>query len=137
MTSETEFTINLDSDIAVYVQIQNQIRFAIASGRLKPHDELPSVREMANHLGINPNTISKAYRDLDLLGLIKSRRGVGVRVTEDAPHLCQESTWPVVTGHLRDAVAECLACGMAVEDIQRIVSETIAEQPRPYEIPPE
>ncbi len=133
MSNETDFNLNPDSDVAAYVQIQNQIRFAIASGRLKPNDDLPSVRNLADHVGINPNTISKAYRDLEVLGLIRSQKGVGVKVTEDAPQLCHEDIWSVVKNHLRDAVAECLACGMPAEDIHDLVREAISERPKPYD----
>ena len=126
------YSINSASPIAVYVQIENQIRFAIASERLKSGDTLPSVREMSTMLDINPNTVTKGYRDLELLGLLHTKRGVGVTVTERALELCKESSRETVTSHLKDAVAECIATGIRGKEIERIVGETIASDLLPY-----
>ncbi|MCH7960408.1 MAG: GntR family transcriptional regulator [Candidatus Hydrogenedentes bacterium] len=126
------YSINSGSPIAVYVQIENQIRFAIASERLKSGDTLPSVREMSTMLDINPNTVTKAYRDLELLGLLNTKRGVGVTVTEGALELCKDSTHETVTSHLKDAVAECIATGIQRKEIERIVGETIVSDLLPY-----
>lgn len=126
------FSINLDSAIAVYVQIENQIQFAVAAGKLKPGDLLPSVREMSNMLDVNPNTITKAYRDLELLQVVYTRRGVGVTITEKAPKVCRERAVASVRDHLKEAVAECIACGLSAADIRKIVSQTIETAPQPY-----
>ena len=56
--------VDIYSSVAVYVQIENQVQFAIASGKLKPGDRLPSVRELSERIDVNPNTVAKAYRDL-------------------------------------------------------------------------
>ena len=61
--------IDIHSSVAVYVQIENQVQFAIASGKLKAGDQLPSVRELSERLEVNPNTVAKAYRDLEVMGL--------------------------------------------------------------------
>ena len=60
-------SIDIHSSVAVYVQIENHIQFAIASGKLKHSDQLPSVRELSERLEVNPNTVAKAYRDLSRL----------------------------------------------------------------------
>ena len=127
------FSVNLDSPIAVYVQIENQIQFAIASGRLKPGDTLPSVREMSSILNVNPNTVTKAYRDLELLQLVHTRRGVGVTVSEKAPKLTRDTTRVMVRNHLKDAVAECVASGLSEDEITKLVEETMKAGTRPYE----
>ncbi len=127
------FSVNLDSPIAVYVQIENQIQFAIASGRLKPGDTLPSVREMSSILNVNPNTVTKAYRDLELLQLVHTRRGVGVTVSEKAPKLTRDTTRVMVRNHLKDAVAECVASGLSEDEITKLVEETMKAGTLPYE----
>lgn len=132
-TNGLNFSVNLDSPIAVYVQIENQVQFAIASGRLKPGDTLPSVREMSSILNVNPNTVTKAYRDLELLQLVHTRRGVGVTVSEKAPKLSKETTRQMVRNHLRDAVAECIAAGLTQSEVKTIVNETIESGMSPYE----
>ena len=83
-------------------------------------------------LSVNPNTVTKAYRDLELLGLVNTRRGVGVTVTEKAFKLCKQPTMEMVQNHLRDAVAECKASGFSDADIRRIVSDSIDKKYRPY-----
>lgn len=133
MAKENAFTVNIDSPIAVYVQIENQVQFAVAAGRIQPGDTLPSVREMSGMLDVNPNTVTKAYRDLELMGLVHTRRGVGVTVSEKAPKLCKDSARTTVKAHLKDAVAECGACGLAASEIRSIVSETIQAGSMPYE----
>src|SRR5689334_5145904 len=71
-------SIDIHSTVAVYIQIENHIQFAIASGKLKAGDQLPSVRELSERLNVNPNTVAKAYRDLEVMGLLYTRRGMGV-----------------------------------------------------------
>lgn len=133
MDNDKVFSVNIDSPIAVYVQIENQVQFAIAAGKVKSGETLPSVREMSDMLGVNPNTVTKAYRDLELLELVHTRRGVGVTVSEKAPRLCREKTRPMVKNHLEDAVAECIACGLAPSEVQGIVKQTIDGGLKPYQ----
>ena len=73
-------SIDIMSRVAVYVQIEKHVQFDIASGRLKSGDQLPSVRDLSERLGINPNTVAKAYRDLEVMELLFTRRGMGVFV---------------------------------------------------------
>jgi len=134
-SNDVSYSVNIDSPIAVYVQIENQIQFAIASGRIKPGLTLPSVREMSQELEVNPNTVTKAYRDLELLELVHTRRGVGVTIAEKAPKICRERVRPMVKSHLVDSVAECLACGLSESDVRNIVENTIGAGTRPYEAP--
>ena len=130
---DVSFFVNIESPTAVYVQIENQIQFAIAAGVYEPGDTLPSVRDMSERLEINPNTVTKAYRDLELMQLVHTRRGVGVTVAAEAPELCKTKVPPMVNAHLVDAVAECLACGYPKSEINKLVSDAIAAEARPYQ----
>lgn len=132
MASELKCRVDLESPIAVYVQIENQIRFALASGRLKGGETLPSVREMSTMLDVNPNTVTKAYRDLELLGLVRTRRGVGVRATEDAARLTRDTTRRMARAHLANAVAECTASGLTPAEIRKVVTATMDRNAAPY-----
>jgi GntR family transcriptional regulator len=131
-SSKVVYCVSLSSPIAVYVQIENQVRFAVAGGYLKPGDTLPSVREMSAALGINPNTVTKAYRDLELMGLVTTRRGVGVTIAPDAVKKCAAETKQMVLEHLRDSVAECLAAGISATDVKKTVAKNVDEKPTPY-----
>ena len=132
MTDKLSFSVDHEGPIAVYIQIENQIQFAIASGSIKQGDPLPSVREMSSTLGLNPNTVTKAYRDLELMGLVKTRRGVGVKVSDGARTLCKKRVQDMVKQHLRDAVGECTSAGLTAAQIQKITSAAISSGYAPY-----
>ena len=133
MSEERLFAVNFDGPISVYVQVENQIQFGIASGRIKSGDTLPSIPIMMDMLNVNQNTITKAYRDLEIRGIVRTRRGVGVTVTEEAPKLCKDSIINKVKAHLIEAVAECASCGFSASEIQAHVSEAIKSGCQPYE----
>ncbi len=132
MQNDQKYSVDLDSPVAVYVQLENQVQFAIASGRLKPSDMLPSVRDMSVMLDINPNTVTKAYRDLELLQLVNTRRGVGVMVASKAPRLCKAKSRAMVQDHLLTAVSESQACGMTEAEIRALVEQGIKAKQPPY-----
>ncbi len=134
MANKVEYYANTIGPVSVYVQIENQIQFAIASGKLKPGDCLPSVREMSAMLDVNPNTVTKAYRDLELLQFVNARRGVGVIVTEKAPKIAHEQTLKMVREHLAGAVAECVASGLTAQEVRADVSKAIESGARPYQL---
>jgi GntR family transcriptional regulator len=71
------FLIDLHSGVPVYRQLIDQVRSGIASGSLTPGDQLPSVRQLAVDLEINPNTVMRAYRELELGGLLETHQGTG------------------------------------------------------------
>ncbi|HHW99476.1 MAG TPA: GntR family transcriptional regulator, partial [Firmicutes bacterium] len=75
------FYLDHRSPIPIYVQLQNQVKQAIAGGVLAPGEQLPSVRELAGRLAVNPNTIARAYQELEREGLIETLRGRGTFVT--------------------------------------------------------
>jgi GntR family transcriptional regulator len=74
------FKLDLKSGVPFHRQIVDQIRYGIASRRLLPGEQLPTVRELAVQLEINPNTVRKAYSDLELLGILDTQQGTGTFV---------------------------------------------------------
>lgn len=74
------FRLNSQSGVATYVQLVHQVRHALRSGLLKPGDQLPTVKEVVGALAINPNTVLKAYRELEHAGLVEGRPGMGTFV---------------------------------------------------------
>jgi GntR family transcriptional regulator len=73
------------SGVPAYLQLVQQVRHAVQYGLLRSGDQLPTVREVVGKLGINPNTVLKAYRELERDGLVHSRRGLGTFVAKTAP----------------------------------------------------
>jgi GntR family transcriptional regulator len=80
-----QWKIELHSGIPAYKQIANRLTAAMADGTLRHGDRLPTIRELNEHLGVNPNTVAKAYRELALMGLIDGQRGAGSFVKLDDP----------------------------------------------------
>jgi len=76
-----EFKLDVKSGVPFYRQIVDQIRYGIASERLLPGEQLPTVRELAVQLEINPNTVRKAYSELEILGVLDTQQGTGTFVS--------------------------------------------------------
>ena len=76
-----EFKLDLKSGVPFHRQIVDQIRYGIASDRLMPGEQLPTVRELAVHLQVNPNTVRKAYSELEILGILNTQQGTGTFVS--------------------------------------------------------
>ena len=75
-----EFGLDVKSGVPFHRQIVDQIKFGIASGRLLPGEQLPTVRELAVHLQVNPKTVRKGYSELEILGILDTQQGTGTFV---------------------------------------------------------
>jgi GntR family transcriptional regulator len=119
-----EFVLDGRSRVATYMQLVVQVKQALRVGLLRPGDRLPRVREVAETLAINPNTVLKAYRELELEGLAEGRPGVGTFVVETL-------TTPSFAGHaeLREELVAWLrraeAAGLGHEDIAALIDTTL------------
>ena len=125
-------TIDIHSSVAVYVQIENHVQFAIAAGRLKPGDQLPSVRELSERLGVNPNTVAKAYRDLEVMGLLYTRRGMGVFINKGIESKCREDCRKRIIGRMHEVVAEAKSAGMNRKEVTDVVEASLSVDASPY-----
>ena len=76
-----QLSIDLHSGVPVYRQLIDQVRGGIAAGSLRPGDQLPTVRQLAVDLAINPNTVMRAYRELELGGLLETQQGTGTFIS--------------------------------------------------------
>ena len=104
-------------------QIADQVRYAIAQGRLVPGDRLPSVRGLAETALVNPNTVAKAYRDLEREGTVETRPGSGVFVGSRAASRCAVLRDRKIGERVTRAVAEALASGLDAREIDPILDE--------------
>jgi len=130
-------SVNIRSSVAVYVQIENQIRFAVASGRIKPGDQLPSVRELSERLNINPNTVAKAYRDLEVMGYLYTRRGMGVFINKDVTEKCREDCRKTILGRLYEVLLEAKAAGFSAQEVKDAMQRILAMEGDVYSEVPE
>lgn len=129
--------IDTHSHVPVYMQIENEVRFAIASGKLKAEDQLPIVRVLGARLGVNFNTVAKAYQDLVTMGLVWSRRGMGYFVKSDVQAQCIEECRRYLIAKLHEVNSEATASGMTKKDIIEVIDKSMATDSSPYgETPP-
>lgn len=121
-----QFEIDPRSPVTPSEQLADQVRFAVAAGRLCAGDRLPSVRDVARGARINPNTVSRAWRELELSGLIEARRGSGMFVKAGGPAVASAFRARAVAERLGRATAEALAAGLAPEDVHELVADACA-----------
>ncbi len=107
----------------IYGQIADQVRFAVASGVLRPGELVPSVREIAKQLVVNPNTVARAYRDLQAEGLLEPVRGTGLQVAEGAPERCREARRDHVRKRVRSAIADAVRSELDRVEIEAILRD--------------
>jgi GntR family transcriptional regulator len=124
--------INIHSSVAAYVQIENTVEFAVASGRLKAGDQLPAVRELSERLNLNPNTVGKSYRDLEVMGIVFTRRGMGVYINKDVEAKCRDNSRRRLVGRLHEVVSEARAAGMTPQEIKAVCTTSCAIDAEPY-----
>lgn len=130
--------VNFESNVAVYLQIENLVQFAIASGKLSPTEKLPSVREVSEQLRLNPNTVAKAYRDLEVMGLVYTRRGMGVYVERNVVKRCQEICLNRIAERIYEVAGEARAAGINKKAFDAIAGKGFSLGKPPYgEVPAE
>jgi GntR family transcriptional regulator len=126
------FEIRLDSHsgVPVYRQIMDLVRSGIASGALRPGDQLPTVRQLAVDLSINPNTVVRAYRELELGGLLESNQGSGTFIRAQEIEGGEKERARQLGQIVRDAVARAGAAGFTVQDVMKELRELAQDAPR-------
>ena len=110
-------TINYRDPRPIYEQIQTELRRLMLTGVLPPGSRLPSVRELAGQLAINPNTIQRAYRELEADGYILSVAGKGSFVAEGSAGLIREEQLRLVEENLAKAVDRARTAGLSLDEL--------------------
>ncbi|WP_270296734.1 GntR family transcriptional regulator [Eggerthella sinensis] len=131
-TEQTIFEVDETSDLPIWVQLRNRITYLVRTGFFKAGEQLPSVRSLAAEANINYNTVTKAYRDLELSGLIVSIRGRGMYVQNNLPDYSQPST-ELVDRALEDCIERYRNLGMTFDEIDahlRSVTEALRAEAR-------
>ena len=112
------FNVNPSSGVPIYLQLMEQVKHAIETGALQPGEQLPATRKVAEDLVMNPNTVAKAYRELEHEGVIEMRKGLGAFVTEYGSTSGEliERAQPV----LRAAMDQMADLGLQEEQMRRL-----------------
>jgi GntR family transcriptional regulator len=119
------FSIDPNNGVAIYEQIVRQVKFAIAQGTLLPGQLLPSVRVLSQKLAINPNTIARAFQQLQVDGAVESLRGRGLVVTPNAKDACKLARRTILEDRLRGVITEALHGGLTAKELRKIVLSQI------------
>ncbi|ACQ79244.1 transcriptional regulator, GntR family [Beutenbergia cavernae DSM 12333] len=120
------FVFRLDprSGVPPYLQLVHQIRHALLLGELRQGDQVPLIREVVEQLAINPNTVSKAYRQLEQEGLVRSRPGIGTFVVGAPPEAVPPATYASLRRGLQSWLREAHAAGLDDEAILALLATT-------------
>lgn len=119
-------TIGSDSTVPIYEQIIAQVVGVIASGGLKPGDMLPSVREMATKLLVNPNTVARAYGELERAGLVEPRRGTGMLILPESDSKAADMRLAILRERLRPMLRDALGFGLEASEILELIRAELA-----------
>lgn len=121
-----DFHVDRSSSVPAYAQLVRQVREALRMGLLHPGDQLPTVRSVVTSCTVNPSTVLKAYRELELSGLVEARQGAGTFVSGSLG-----GADPHVMARLRGGLARWLGqareAGLEDEDVQALIASVIAE----------
>ena len=115
--------ISTRDGVPIYVQIVNQVKFLVASGRLNPGDQLPPVRKLAEQLVINPNTVARAYRELELAGIVTARQGSGAFISGNGSPLGWKEKSRQLTQRIDMLVAEARQMNVELETVLKLVQQ--------------
>jgi len=119
-----DIIVNVADGVPIYRQIVNQIKYLVASGLLQPGEELPPIRTLALQLKVTPNTIVKAYDELESSGVIQGRRGAGTFVSEGRPSLlAHEERQRIIQQRIDALLAEAHQLNFTADDILRMLQE--------------
>jgi GntR family transcriptional regulator len=113
------------SPVPLYAQIAERVRLAIATGALGTADALPSVRQLATELRVNPATVVQAYRDLEAQGFVEIRHGAGTFVRELAPGRRARERSHQATALVRKLLADARRMGVSLPEVQKAIEDEV------------
>ncbi len=119
--------ISTGSNTPIYKQITDQVRLAVATGRLAVGDQLPSVRALAEDLVVNPNTVARAYADLAREGLIESRAGRGVFVTRKRKMFMREEGWRRLEPLMDAMIGEAMVLDFTPQELREAFEKKLGQ----------
>jgi len=115
--------ISANDGVPIYLQIVNQVKYLVASGRLAPGEELPPIRVLAEQLLVNPNTVARAYRELETAGLVTKRRTAGTYVSDAGSPLARRQRVKILTERVDALLAEARQLDVAVDEVVELIRQ--------------
>ena len=115
--------ISLNDGVPIYLQIVNQIKYLVASGRLTPGEQLPPVRKLAEQLLVNPNTVARAYRELESARVLNTRRGAGVFVSDAGSPLARDEQNRILCQRIDMLLTESRQMNIDLEEVVKLLRQ--------------
>jgi GntR family transcriptional regulator len=107
--------------VPIYLQIVNQVKYLVAAGRLAPGEELPPIRTLADRLTINPNTVARAYRELEVAGVVVKRGTTGTFVSDAGSPLARRERVRILTERVDALLAEARQLGFSSAELLDLI----------------
>ena len=115
--------ITTSDGVPIYLQIVSQVKYLVAAGRLKADDELLPIRVLADRLVVNPNTVARAYRELEMAGIVEKRRTAGTYVTDQGSPLARRERVRILAERIDALLAEARQMDIPVDEIMKLVQQ--------------
>src|SRR6476660_6579094 len=112
--------ISTADGVPIYQQIVNQIKYLVSSGRLTAGEELPPIRTLAEKLVINPNTVARAYRELEGAGIVEKRRTAGTYISDQGSPLARRERLKILTERIDALLAEARQMDISFEELMKL-----------------
>ena len=118
-----ELRIDEADGVPIYMQIVNQVKYLVAARRLAPGEELPAIRVLAERLTVNPNTVARAYRELEMAGVVEKRRTTGTYVFSGGLKLARRERIRILSERVDGVLAEARQMGVSIDEVIDLVRE--------------
>ena len=118
-----QIQIDAADGMPIYLQLIHQLKYLIATGRLTATEQLPSVRELSKQLVINPNTVARAYRELEIAGVLTTRPGAGVFVSPTASPLAKREQHQLLIDKIDSVLTEAWHLDLTTEGVVQLVRQ--------------
>jgi GntR family transcriptional regulator len=115
--------ISPSDGVPIYLQIVTQVKYLVASGRLRPGEELPPIRVLADKLVVNPNTVARAYRELEMAGVVTKRRTAGTYVSDAGSPLARRERLRILAERADALLAEARSMNIPLEDVIELLRQ--------------
>jgi GntR family transcriptional regulator len=115
--------LSLTDGVPIYRQIVNQVKYLVAAGQLLPGEELPPIRNLAEQLMVTPNTVVRAYRELETENVVRKRRGAGTYIADGGSRLAREEQRRILAQRADQLLVEARQMTFSVEDVVDLLRE--------------
>jgi GntR family transcriptional regulator len=115
--------ISAGDGVPIYLQIANQVKYLVAAGRLAAGDEIPPIRVLAHQLLVNPNTVARAYLELEREGIVQKRHGSGTYITDAGSPLAHKERLKILTERVDALLAEARHFQVDSQELVRLLKE--------------